>query len=112
MEKFLPSTNTKIIKSRNNQTSTPNFYTDQTKFILDFISSILQGFFHAGNVDKSDRYTARDMHSELMKMAEDGEINQESIPKIESIQSWIARYAAAYKTEASRNILNLMNTEV
>ena len=51
------------------------------------------------------------MHSELMKMAEDDEINQESIPKIESIQSWIACYAAAYKTEASRNIINLMNAE-
>ena len=51
------------------------------------------------------------MHSELMKMAEDDEINQESIPKIESIQIWIAHYAAAYKTEASRNIINLMNAE-
>ena len=51
------------------------------------------------------------MHSELMKMAEDDEINQESIPKIESIQIWIAHYAPAYKTEASRNIINLMNAE-
>ena len=71
-----------------------------TKFSKKTVT-ILQGFFHAGNVDKSDRYTAQDMHSELMKMAEDDEINQESIPKIESIQSWIARYAVAYKTEAS-----------
>ena len=81
-----------------------------TKFSKKTVT-ILQGFFHAGNVDKSDRYTAQDMHSELMKMTEDDEINQESIPKIESIQSWIARYAAAYKTEASRNIINLMNAE-
>ena len=71
-----------------------------TKFSKKTVT-ILQGFFHAGNVDKSDCYTAQDMHSELMKMAEDNEINQESIPKIESIQSWIARYAVAYKTEAS-----------
>ncbi len=81
-----------------------------TKFSKKIVT-ILQGFFHAGNVDKSDHYTAQDMHSELMKMTEDDEINQESIPKIESIQSWIARYAAAYKTEASRNIINLMNAE-
>ncbi|CAJ0855379.1 12142_t:CDS:2, partial [Entrophospora sp. SA101] len=64
------------------------------------IITILQVFFHAGIVDKSDCYTAQDMYSELIKMAEDDEINQESIPRVESIQSWITCYAAASDTSA------------
>ncbi|CAJ0863144.1 187_t:CDS:2, partial [Entrophospora sp. SA101] len=70
-----------------------------------------QKFRNKGNVNKSDRYTAQDMYSELIKMAEDGEINQESIPRVESIQSWITHYAAACKAEASRNVINLVNVE-
>ena len=51
------------------------------------------------------------MYSELIKMAEDGEINQESIPRVESIQSWITRYATACKAKASKNVINLINVE-
>jgi hypothetical protein len=46
------------------------------------------------------------MHAELVKMANDGEISQESIPKIESIQGWISRYAAACKAETSKQAIN------
>jgi len=51
------------------------------------------------------------MHTELMKMASDGEISQESIPKVESIQSWISRYAAACKAEASKQAINQGSSE-
>jgi hypothetical protein len=81
-----------------------------TKFSKKIIT-ILQGFFHAGNIDKSDRYNAQSMYSELLKMAEENEISQESIPKVESIQSWITRYSAACKTESSKNALNNNNNE-
>jgi hypothetical protein len=66
----------------------------------------LQGFFHTGNVSRSDRYSAQNMHAELVKMADDGEISQESIPKVESIQGWISRYAAACKAEMSKQAIN------
>ncbi|RHZ82683.1 hypothetical protein Glove_105g11 [Diversispora epigaea] len=51
------------------------------------IITLLQGFFHAGNANKSDRYTAHDMLSELNDMAIEGELNPEIIPKVETIEN-------------------------
>lgn len=39
------------------------------------------------------------MHSELLKIVEEGEISQESIPKVE----------AAHETESSRDAININN---
>ena len=44
-------------------------------------------------------------------MAEESEISQESIPKVESIQSWITRYSAAYKAGLSRNAINIITSD-
>jgi hypothetical protein len=63
------------------------------------IITLLQGFFHAGNADKSDRYSANDMLSELIHMANNGEFDSEIIPKVETIENWIGRYSAACKRE-------------
>jgi len=63
------------------------------------VIALLQGFFHAGNADKSDRYSANDMLSELIHMASSGELDPEIIPKIETIENWIGRYSAACKRE-------------
>ncbi|RHZ71753.1 hypothetical protein Glove_253g31 [Diversispora epigaea] len=54
------------------------------------IITLLQGFFHAGNADKSDRYSANDMLSELTHMANNGELDSEIIPKVETIKNWIS----------------------
>ncbi|CAJ0836163.1 12_t:CDS:2 [Entrophospora sp. SA101] len=64
-----------------------------------------------GNINKSDHYNAQSMHSELLKIAEEGEIDQESIPKVESIQSWIIHCSAAHKTESSRNAINIITSD-
>ena len=45
------------------------------------IITLLQGFFHAGNADKSDRYSANDMLLELIHIANNGEFDSEIIPK-------------------------------
>ncbi|RGB39733.1 hypothetical protein C1646_754231 [Rhizophagus diaphanus] len=56
-----------------------------------------QKFGKRGNADKSDRYSANDILSELMANRE--ELDSEIIPKIEIIENWISRYSAAYKRE-------------
>ncbi|RHZ89316.1 hypothetical protein Glove_16g30 [Diversispora epigaea] len=62
-------------------------------------------FFHAGNANKSDRYTAHDMLSELNDMAIEGELDPEIIPKVETIENWIGRYSAACKREMAAIVL-------
>ena len=45
------------------------------------------------------RYSASDMLSELIQMADSGELDSEIIPKVETIENWISRYSAACKRE-------------
>ena len=70
------------------------------------IVTLLQGFFQAGNANKSDRYSAEDMYAELNDMANKEEISASSIPKVETIRGWITRYAAACKAEMAKIVLN------
>ena len=69
------------------------------------IVSLLQAFFHAGNANRSDRYSASDMLNELNNMANKGNLEFETIPKLETIQNWIARYSAACKREMADIVL-------
>ncbi|RHZ78941.1 hypothetical protein Glove_153g66 [Diversispora epigaea] len=69
------------------------------------IITLLQGFFHTGNANKSDRYTAQDMLSELVDMAASEELDPETIPKVETIENWIGRYSAACKREMAAIVL-------
>ena len=51
------------------------------------IISLLQVFFHAGNANRSDRYSVQDMLNELNDMANKGELEFEIIPKLGTIQN-------------------------
>ena len=44
------------------------------KCITSKVRTYLEGFFLAGNVDKVDRMSAKDMAMELKKLVEEGEI--------------------------------------
>jgi hypothetical protein len=65
------------------------------------IVSLLQGFFLAGNANKSNRYSEQDMYYELVDMADKGEIDKNKIPKIQTIKGWISRYSRQVKKEAA-----------
>jgi len=61
------------------------------------IKSYLEGYFLAGNVNKTDRMTAKEMVSQLHILADEGEIQVEDIPEITTVANWITRYAANLK---------------
>jgi hypothetical protein len=65
------------------------------------IVSLLQGFFLAGNANKSDRYSEQNMYDELNNLADKGEIDKSKIPKIPTIKGWISRYSRQMKKEAA-----------
>ena len=69
------------------------------------IIALLQAFFHAGNANRSDRYSVQDMLNELNDMANKGELEFEIIPKLGTIQNWITRYSSACKREMADIIL-------
>ncbi|RIB01759.1 hypothetical protein C2G38_2255995 [Gigaspora rosea] len=60
----------------------------------------------AGNANKSDRYNAQDMHKELLKCAEEGEISNKEVPKPTTIQNWITKTTAEHRERAALKVLN------
>ena len=70
------------------------------------IRVLLEGYFLAGNVNKSDRYTAQDMYNELVQCAQESEIKMKEIPKVATIQNWIGHYTREHKQEAAARGLN------
>ncbi len=72
------------------------------KRITSKVRTYLEGFFLAGNVNKADRMSAKDMAMELKKL--EGEIQNEEIPEIKTIEE---RYSANLRREsAERRVEN------
>ena len=77
------------------------------------VKAYLEGFFLAGNMNKTDRMSAKDMVIELNKLAEDGEIQKDEVPEIKTIEGWITRYSASLRKEsAEQRILGETNKRV
>ncbi|RHZ78305.1 hypothetical protein Glove_166g93 [Diversispora epigaea] len=67
------------------------------KRISKKVWNLLQEYFLEGNIDKSERHTAQSMLSQLKQCAENGIIEEEEIPKLETIRNWIFRYASQHR---------------
>lgn len=74
------------------------------KRITKKVKSYLEGYFLAGNVNKTDRMTAKEMVSQLQILANKGEIQVENIPEVATVANWITRYAANLKKLSARRI--------
>ncbi|GES72774.1 hypothetical protein GLOIN_2v1767687 [Rhizophagus clarus] len=70
------------------------------------VRALLEGYFMAGNADKSNRYTAQDMKNELDKCAQEGEIDKDDVPKVTTIQNWISKTTREHREEAANRVLN------
>ncbi|CAG8827352.1 18404_t:CDS:2, partial [Gigaspora margarita] len=69
------------------------------KRITSTVRAYLKGFFLAGNLNKTDRMSAKDMITELKKLVEEGEIQKNEVPEIKTVESWITRYSASLRKE-------------
>ncbi|CAG8716840.1 11765_t:CDS:2 [Rhizophagus irregularis] len=54
-----------------------------------------------GNMNWTDRMTAKDMVEQLQILADEGEIDVEDVPEITTVASWITRYAASLKKQSA-----------
>ncbi|CAG8746645.1 33693_t:CDS:2, partial [Racocetra persica] len=78
------------------------------KYMTAHITELLKSFFHAGDIDKSERYSAKDMLDALEKRAETGELENSEILKLKTIENWIGRYAQQYKKELAEKAQTLI----
>ncbi|CAG8719352.1 22698_t:CDS:2 [Gigaspora margarita] len=57
------------------------------KRISKQVRRILEGYFLAGNANKSDCYTVQDMYKSLQQRVLEGDIEAEAVPKVSTIQN-------------------------
>jgi len=74
------------------------------------VKSYLESYFLAGNINKTDRMTAKDMVEQLQILADEGEIQVEDVPEITKVSSWITRYAASLKKHSAETIVEGSST--
>ncbi|CAG8779791.1 2231_t:CDS:2, partial [Acaulospora morrowiae] len=72
------------------------------------IREYLEGFFLAGNANKTDRMSATQMVKELDKLAIEDEIESDDIPGIPTVERWITQYAQALRREAAAEKQNIV----
>ncbi|CAG8703764.1 8131_t:CDS:2, partial [Cetraspora pellucida] len=67
------------------------------KRMTETVKEILKSFFHAGDEDKSKRYTAKEMLQDLQQREQMEELEAEEIPNLKTIENWISRYLSLHK---------------
>ncbi|CAG8834227.1 6845_t:CDS:2, partial [Gigaspora margarita] len=67
------------------------------KRITSTVKSYLESYFLVGNMNKTDRMTAKNIVEQLRILAEEGEISFEDIPEVVKVANWITWYAASLK---------------
>ena len=71
------------------------------KWMTKTVKAYLESYFLAGNMNRTDRMTAKDMVEQLQILADEGEIDVEDVPEITTVASWITRYAASLKKQSA-----------
>ncbi|RIB17780.1 hypothetical protein C2G38_2186348 [Gigaspora rosea] len=56
--------------------------------------------------NKSDRYTAEEMHTELLELVKTGNLEESDVLKVSTIQNWIGRYATQHKQKIALHCLS------
>ena len=72
----------------------------------DKVVELLKIFFHSGDINKSERYTAKEMLEELQNNVETGVLEVNDIPKLKTIENWISRYSSKYKKTMTKRQQN------
>ncbi|RIB05529.1 hypothetical protein C2G38_2219425 [Gigaspora rosea] len=78
-----------------------------SKRMTSKVRTLLEEYFLAGNINKSDHYTSQDMYQELQNCAQKGKIDTNEIPKFTTIQNWINRYSKEHRKELAKDKTSL-----
>ncbi|RIA94134.1 hypothetical protein C1645_873652 [Glomus cerebriforme] len=65
------------------------------------VKAYLESYFLTGNMNRTDRMTAKNMVEQLQIIVDEGEIQADDVPEITTVASWITRYAASLKKQTA-----------
>ncbi|CAB5303833.1 unnamed protein product [Rhizophagus irregularis] len=82
------------------------------KRISSQVKYLLESMFHTGTANPRQKLNAQQMHEELLKRAELGEIEENDIPKVTTITNWISTFSRKWKEAmALRTLKENMDSE-
>ena len=58
---------------------------------------LLENMFHTGTANPNNKFSAQQMHEELVQRAQFGELDENDIPKTSTIQNWISGFSRKWK---------------
>ena len=61
------------------------------------VKRLLETMFHSGTANPRQKFNAQQMHEELLRRAEIGEIEENKIPKVTTISNWITVFSRKWK---------------
>jgi hypothetical protein len=83
------------------------------KRISPQVKYLLESMFHTGTANPRQKLNAQQMHEELLKRAELGEIEENDIPKVTTITNWISTFSRKWKEAmALRTLEENMDSEI
>jgi hypothetical protein len=53
--------------------------------------------FHTGTANPNHKFSAQQMHDELVQCSQYGELDENDIPKVSTIQNWITSFSRKWK---------------
>uniref|UniRef100_U9UV31 Uncharacterized protein n=2 Tax=Rhizophagus irregularis TaxID=588596 RepID=U9UV31_RHIID len=109
-KEWSPENIEKIVKKRKIEKLNPTF-TPHTQFTKQWTMPILnkeneqdpiqgesvESMFHTGTANPHQKLNVQQMHEELLRRTELGEIEESDIPKVSTITNWISTFSRKWK---------------
>ena len=67
------------------------------KRISKNVKHLLENMFHTGTANPNNKFSAQQMQEELIRRAQSGELDENDIPKTNTIQNWISGFSRKWK---------------
>jgi uncharacterized protein YcnI len=77
--------------------SNKNHKREPWKRIPKNVKHLLENMFHTGTANPNNKFSAQQMHEELIQRAQVGELDENDIPKTSTIQNWITGFSRKWK---------------
>ena len=77
--------------------SNKNYKREPWKRIPKSVKHLLENMFHTGTANPNNKFSAQQMHEELVRRVQFGELDENDVPKVSTIQNWITGFSRKWK---------------
>jgi hypothetical protein len=92
--------------------SNKNYKQEPWKRISKSAKHLLENMFHAGTANPNNKFSAQQMHEELVRRVQLGELDENDVPKISTIQNWITGFSRKWKESMAIRELEAREDEI